>query len=191
MDSEREHWDRRYRDGSHANAEPDPLLVRAYQDYISSLLAPGRAVDIAGGVGRHAIWLAQRGWQVDLVDVSEAGLAIARERAQTASVQMSAIQHDLTCGLPQDQRYNVVLNFFYLQRDLYAPIHDALAPGGVLVVKTYTERHPELSGGRGPTHPMHLLQSGELLHEFRSLDVLFYRETVKDKGIAELVARKP
>ena len=66
----------------------------------------------------------------------------------------------------------------------------SLRPGGLLVFKTYTQAHPELSGGKGPTHPMHLLDSGELLSAFEDLQIISYRETVTKKGVAELVARK-
>ncbi|HEY4961339.1 MAG TPA: hypothetical protein VII29_10815, partial [Terriglobales bacterium] len=64
----------------------------------------------------------------------------------------------------------------------------ALRPGGILIYKTYTSEQQNLS--RGPTHPMHLLQSGELQRAFADLEILHYSETVADKAVAELVARK-
>ncbi len=84
----------------------------------------------------------------------------------------------------------MILVFFYLQRELFPALIRALAPGGILVYKTYTQEHGRLSGGMGPTHPMHLLEPNELLKAFGSLQVLFYRETVAVKGVAELIVRK-
>lgn len=185
---EREEWNERYASGSHASAEPDAFFLQAYEECVAPLFPQGgRALDIAGGVGRHAIWLAQRGWDVTLVDVSEEGLRIARERAGQLPVRY--VQHDLTRGLP-DGKFELVLDFFYLERGLFPGMREALSSGGLLLFKTYTREHPRLSGGKGPTHPMHLLESGELLHEFSTMQTLFYRETVRDKGLAELVARK-
>ena len=65
---------------------------------------------------------------------------------------------------------------------------NALRPGGVLIYKTYTELQPRL--GKGPTHPMHLLKQNELLRAFSQLNVLHYEETIRDRGVAQLVARK-
>ena len=62
MDSERDKWNRRYREGSHGSHEPDPLLLHAYENFIEPLFPEaGRALDVAGGVGRHAIWMAEHG----------------------------------------------------------------------------------------------------------------------------------
>jgi hypothetical protein len=58
----------------------------------------------------------------------------------------------------------------------------------LLVFKTYTREQLKLGGG--PSHPMHLLEPNELLRAFGDMRVLHYRETVKDKAVAELVARK-
>jgi len=64
----------------------------------------------------------------------------------------------------------------------------AIKPGGILIYKTYTTEQKNFPGG--PSHPMFLLEPNELLHAFRSLRVLRYHETIQEKGVAELVARK-
>src|SRR5205807_1034082 len=69
-------WNRKYTAGSHVSVDPDPFLVSAYSEFLAGT-TPGRALDVAGGVGRHALWLAQRGWNVRLVDVSEVGINLA------------------------------------------------------------------------------------------------------------------
>lgn len=188
-DRERDEWNQRYRDGSHTRTDPDPLLVAAYGDYISPLQpAPGHALDLAGGPGRHALWLAERGWSVDLIDISAAALA----RAAARSPKLHTIQHDLSDGLPPHlARYDLILNFFFLERPLFTEIPALLAPGAILIFKTYTELQPVLSHGASPSHPMHLLQRNELLRAFSGLELLFYRETVTEKGTAELIARSP
>ncbi len=192
-ESERDAWNRRFAEGSHGPLEADPLLVNAYQDYIQPLLGEGhskRALDLAGGTGRHTLYLAERGWQTTLIDVSDVGAQKARQHAAERGLALEVRNEDLRFAELGTESYELVLVFFYLQRELFPALLRALAPGGILVYKTYTSEHPRLSGGRGPSHPMHLLQSNELLHAFRELRVLHYRETVTNKGVAELVAQK-
>jgi tellurite methyltransferase len=218
---EKTHWNLKYAEGSHTSAEPDPFLLSAYSEFLDGT-KPGHALDVAGGVGRHALWLAERGWKVKLVDVSEVGVNLAREnfhlpqklhvkrgaqkpvlevaaeepalrlaegtasvfagQLETQIVDLSQV-HDLG-----DEQYDLILVFFYLERPLFPALISALRPGGFLIYKTYTTESKRL--GRGPSHPMYLLQPNELLRAFQSLRVLHYHETVKEKGIAELVAQK-
>lgn len=170
--------------------EPDPFLVSAYSEFLAGG-SPGAALDVAGGVGRHTLWLAQRGWKVKLLDVSEVGIDHARKSIPTSGAEMDVefevADLQICRGLGQDQ-YDLILVFFYLQRKLFPSLISALKPGGLLLYKTYTLDQQKFSGG--PTHPMHLLQPNELLHAFASLRILHYHESVQGKGVAELAARK-
>jgi tellurite methyltransferase len=183
-------WDKKYRERSHGSLEPDPFLLSAHAEFLSA--SPGGlALDVAGGVGRHAIWLAERGWRVQLMDISEVGLAQARENAgrSVAGLSIATELRDLNTAqdLGRDQ-FELVMVFFFLQRELFPALITALKPGGHLIYKTYTTEQQRFDGG--PTHPMFLLQHNELLHAFSSLRVLHYHETTEGKGVAELVARK-
>jgi 2-polyprenyl-3-methyl-5-hydroxy-6-metoxy-1,4-benzoquinol methylase len=80
---EKASWNKKYSEGSHASLEPDPFLVSACQEFLSGQRA-GSALDVAGGVGRHAIWLARRGWRVRLLDISEIGIGLAEKNAAKA-----------------------------------------------------------------------------------------------------------
>ncbi|HXB20906.1 MAG TPA: class I SAM-dependent methyltransferase [Candidatus Solibacter sp.] len=211
-------WNKKYAEGSHVSVAPDPFLLNAYAEFLAET-TPGYALDVAGGVGRHSLWLTERGWKVKLVDVSEVGLTLARKNFQLA--------HNLTRGTQQpvsparariaragveipsttsarletqvmdlaqvhdlgQQQYDLILVFFYLQRSLFPALISALRPGGFLIYKTYTTESKRL--GRGPSHPLYLLEPNELLHAFQALRVLHYHETLKEKGVAELVAQKP
>src|SRR3954469_24173257 len=75
-------WDERYAASELVwSAEPNVFVAEACAD-----LAPGRALDLAAGEGRNAIWLARRGWQVTAVDFSQAGLDKGRTLAGDVSV---------------------------------------------------------------------------------------------------------
>jgi 2-polyprenyl-3-methyl-5-hydroxy-6-metoxy-1,4-benzoquinol methylase len=182
-------WNKKYSEGSHTSLEPDPFLVAACHEFLSAA-PPGLALDVAGGVGRHAIWLAQRGWRVKLVDISEVGVKQAEENAkQSGTASLITEIRDLNTN--QDlgrEQYDLVVVFFFLQRELFPALTAALKHGGILIYKTYTTEQKSFGGGL--SHPMFLLEPNELLHAFSSMRVLHYHETTTGKGVAELIAMK-
>jgi len=183
-------WDKKYGVRSHSSLEPDPFLVSAYDEFLFGT-TPGFALDVAGGVGRHSIWLAQRGWRVKLLDISEVGIQQAMENAKRSGTASSISADICDLNTMQDlgrEQYDLVVVFFFLQRELFPALLDVIKPGGILIYKTYTTEQKNFSGG--PSHPMFLLEPNELLHAFRSMRVLHYHETIQEKGVAELVARK-
>lgn len=196
LNPERERWNRKFAEGSHSSEVPDTFFIEAYQDYIDPLLgeSSGRmALDLASGSGRHGLWLAERAWHVTLVDISAEALDLARRRAAGRNLavefqecDLATVQTAQTAGWAS--RFDLVLVFSYLQRELFPVLVDALKPGGLLVYHTFTTL--QLRFGSGPTNPAHLLAPGELRAAFPSLSPLLYRETVRDRGVAELIAQK-
>ncbi len=187
---EKSSWNKKYSEGSHGSLEPDPFLVSAYDEFLFGT-TPGLALDVAGGVGRHSIWLAQRGWRVKLMDISEIGIQQAEENANRTGTAESISKEIRDLNTMSDlgrEQYDLVVVFFFLQRELFPALLEAIKPGGILIYKTYTTEQKNFSGG--PSHPMFLLEPNELLHAFRSMRVLHYHETIQEKGVAELVARK-
>ena len=74
-------WDERYAEDRQWSAEPNRLVAELLEG-----LPPGAAVDLAAGEGRHALWLAGRGWRVTAVDFSGAGLARGQAQAGASAV---------------------------------------------------------------------------------------------------------
>ncbi len=196
---EKARWNRKYSEGSHTSLEPDPFLVTAYDEFLSAR-PPGIALDVAGGTGRHALWLADRGWKVRLIDISEVGVEVARKNADQAnhaehsastvmkgSISAEVLDLNASHDLGSEQ-YDLVLVFLYLQRELFPALISALKPDGLLIYKTYNTEHQNSSSG--PNNPLFLLQPNELLQAFQSLRVLHYHETLQGKCVTELVARK-
>jgi tellurite methyltransferase len=191
---EKSSWNKKYGEGSHGSLEPDPFLVSAYDEFLFGT-TPGLALDVAGGVGRHAIWLAQRGWRTRLIDISDVGIGLAEKNASRAlgpvAKEFLITSEVADLDSVQDfgrEQYDLVLVFFFLQRELFPALVEAIKPGGLLIYKTYTTEQKNFAGG--PSHPMFLLKTNELLHVFSPLRILHYHETVREKGVAELVARK-
>lgn len=183
-------WDERYRSGEHATKEPAPLLRTAIAN-----LKPGRALDIACGVGRHAILLAEKGWQVTAVDSSRVGIEILRQRAREAGAAVEARVADLESGEFQIEpgTYDLICVFYYLQRDLFSPIRAGVKPGGTVVAAIHLNDGKE---DAKPSNPAFLLEPGELKQLFADWEITYYREGESDEGghhhdTAYLIARKP
>ncbi len=187
-------WDERYRAGDHAESEPDPFLLRCSEYLDEFLPGRGRALDLAGGAGRNAVHLAALGFSVSVVDVSPVGLCKAEDLAASRGVSLHTVRADLERGeyLPPPDSFDLVIVFFFLERSLFPAIRSTLKPGGLVIYRTYTLDQPAAAGSaRRPKHPMHLLRHNELLEQFAGLRILLYEETVREKGVAALVARKP
>src|ERR1051325_6035100 len=109
-------WDERYRSGDYPNDEPHPLLTR-----FAAQLQPGRALDVACGTGRHALWLAAHGWQVTAVDSSSVALEILQQRAAQAHLGIDTRLADLERHEfeIEPRGYDLIVVCNYLQRDLF------------------------------------------------------------------------
>jgi len=133
----------------------------------------GRALDLAGGGGRHAIWLAQRGLDVTLADISHVALSIARQRAAEAGVALRTLETDVEEGEFPAGPWDLILTVCYFRRSLFDVFPTVLAPGGTLAIVQPTEsnllKHPK------PPRD-YLLDDGELPRLVKGLEVVYYEE---------------
>jgi predicted TPR repeat methyltransferase len=158
---------------------------------VAPLLPPtGRALDLAGGAGRHAIWLAERGWDTTMIDTSEVAIAIAEERAAEANADVSFVHDDLTVDAPPAGPWDLMLIVHYLQRDLFPKVIEQLADSGLLAFSVATVRN--LERHKRPGRP-YVLNEGEAPSLVDGLDILHYAEgwSIEDRHEARLVARRP
>jgi SAM-dependent methyltransferase len=166
---------------------PAALLVSAVEH-----LPAGRALDLACGAGRHALFLARRGWRVTAVDSSREAIGLLREQAGPA-LSVDARVADLEAGefRIEPDTFDLICDFCYLQRSLFSPIRAGIRPGGLFVAAIHMmDAAPEVK----PMNPAYLLQPGELQAEFAEWEVLHYAEAkpeVHRRRIAELAARRP
>jgi len=141
----------------------------------------GRALDLACGTGRDAVFLATEGFDVEAWDVDRDALARAQDLANRNAVTVATRETDLeTDGVTLPvARFALVTCFRYLHRPLFPAMAAALAPGGHLVIETY-RRGQERFGK--PRRPRFLLEPGELLAAFPTLEVLRYEEPSPPDG---------
>ena len=181
----RSSWDNRYRKRS---APADPAVFVS-GDLAPFLRSPGRALDLAGGAGRHAVWLAERGWDTTMVDTSEVAIGLAAERAAEAGVDVRLLHTDLTADALPDGPWDLILIVHYLQRDLFLPAIERLADGGLIAFSVATVRN--LERRERPPLP-YLLDEGEAPSLVEGLEILHYEEdwSVEGRHEARVIARK-
>jgi tellurite methyltransferase len=186
---EREYWNQKYRDSPDHWLEPDPFLPQAFSEYVLPVFRHGgSALDLAGGAGRHSIWLAKQGWDVTLIDISDTAIEQAWQNTGPLAPHIHSVVDDLTRFKASQTVFDLVVVFFFLERRIIPEILKSIRPGGLLIYKTHTIAQANLENG--PKNLSYLLHADELPQLFTGLRVLHYREVVEKKATAELVARK-
>jgi SAM-dependent methyltransferase len=184
-DSDKLRWDNLYRKnkGYVFGKEPAPFLVDALP-----VLPLGRALDLAMGEGRNAVYLAKKGFEVVGVDISEVAIRKAQRLSRDSHVHIKTVVADLNKYQIPPMSYDVIIVFYYLQRSLHEQIVRALKPGGVLVYQTYTLDQVKHDPAENRDY---LLGKGELKTLFKDLEVVKYEETDDgNEAVASLIARK-
>jgi SAM-dependent methyltransferase len=160
------------------------------KDHADLLPVSGRALDLACGRGRHALWLAARGLEVLAVDCNADAVEAIRQEARHRGLPISAEVDDLETGRATfgTDRFDVIVVVHYLHRPLFPALVAALRSGGLLIYETFT-RAQALRGK--PTNPDFLLEPGELRRLVEPLEIVDYREGVfEERDVASVVARR-
>lgn len=180
-------WEERYAQGENLDFTPSPLLVE-----VAEMATPGRALDLGSGHGRNALYLARLGWSVVAVDASRAAIQILRKRSAAAQLPVEARVANLETGefAIQPSGYDLICDFFYLQRNLFPQIREGVRPGGVFVAEIHLR---DDSAKDGPRSPEFVLEAGELRQEFSAWKILFYSEATqpgRSRPTARIIARR-
>jgi dihydroneopterin aldolase len=179
------------------NPVPSPFVTRQLHR-----LPKGRALDVACGRGRHTLYLANHGFEVDAIDRDRENLAALSAAAQQRHLGQIAVKQvdleRLTDERPEfpANTYDAIIVCFYLHRPLFPWLTDALKPHGVLLYETFTiDNYVRY---RHPRRWEFCLAQNELLRLASSLRVLSYDEGEHEGGpgmgsvfTAQLVAQKP
>jgi SAM-dependent methyltransferase len=177
---QREDWDRRYAEPNLLwSAEPNRFLVAE-----AAGLPTGRALDLACGEGRNALWLAELGWSVTAVDYSSVAIAKARARAEREKRDVEFICEDLLVYEPETAAYDLVL-VLYLQlpagerRVVLERARAALAPGGTFLLVGHDLTNMT-EGVGGPSDPSVLYTPDDIVAELPGLEVEKAERVVRD-----------
>lgn len=179
-----EMWDRRFAEQGWPT-DPDPYLVD-----LAHTLPAGRGLDLGAGPGRNSLWLAAKGWDMTLVDVSQVGLDQATAAAEALGATVTAVRADLFEWRPAEAGYDlVIVANIHPDQDALASVlavgAHALRPGGHLFVVGH---HVTGLGHHGPPDPDRLLTAERLRHALPtglSVEVLDTRDRPADHGHGE------
>jgi SAM-dependent methyltransferase len=181
-------WDERFLRGDELHGYvPSPPLPKAVQS-----VAPGRALDLACGAGRHAIFLAEHGWKVHAIDASRVGVQRMLDEAYKRAVSKQILAEVADIESPRfriEGEHDLVCVFYFLHRPLFAQIRRAVRPGGMFVAAIHVRSVRDEQG-------QFLLEPGELRALFSDWEIVHSREGAAAEsnhrhGAAELIARKP
>jgi 2-polyprenyl-3-methyl-5-hydroxy-6-metoxy-1,4-benzoquinol methylase len=180
---DKEEWNRRY-GGSELlwTARPNRFLVAEVAG-----LAPGRALDVACGEGRNAVWLAEQGWRVTGVDFSDVALEKASRLAEARAVEAEWLQADLLAFQTEPRSFELVI-VFYLQlpggprRSILRAAADAVAPGGTLLLVAHDSSNLEHGHG-GPQDPSALYTADDVVADLDGTGLEVERAEVVERPV--------
>jgi tellurite methyltransferase len=183
---DKEKWNAKYdSSGCLAGREPSRWLV----DHAGLLAGKGKALDIAMGEGRNTLFVASLGYDVLGVDISDIGVSRAESLARENNLTIHTRIADLDNYEIDENAYDLILCFYFLDRRLFEGIRKGLKPGGILIYETFTADYLQYSGFKREW----VLGKNELREAFPGLKVLDYREVDEpenETAYASLVARK-
>ena len=184
-------WNERYdRDMYIYGKEPVAFLKQKMDG-----LKKGKALVLAMGEGRNAVYLAQNGFDVTGVDISEVAIEKCNRLAEERNTAVNAVVADLTDYDMGKGQFDLITKFYYYEPSIFPQIIDALKPGGMFILEQFSIDHLKYreNNGFGPRNPDYLIKPNELLDHFKSLRILYYEDTVVEldegmhKGTAAVI----
>jgi SAM-dependent methyltransferase len=189
LDEPRSHWDLKYGQGLPSLEKPDPFFLNAFDQFVEDFFpSGGKALDLAGGIGRHALWLAKRNWQVTVVDISEVAIRKLDQKARELDLTMNLLALDATKYPFAPACFDLIVMFYHFDREICPQVLSALKPDGFLICKS-SVCFDSFEG----TAPANLrpLSKNEILSQLPELQVLHHQERpVRDRGVVEYVGMK-
>ncbi len=194
-------WEQRFGIESYLfGTEPNEFL----RDNVS-MLAPGTVMCLAEGEGRNAVFLAESGFEVHSVDLTETGVAKTLRLAEQRGVHVDAVVGDLAVFDLGVDCWDVVVSIFahmppHVRRDLHARVVAALKPGATFLLEAYTPDQVGRGTG-GPSLPEMTMTLGGLRDELTGLEMVHAEELERDViegpghtgigAVVQVIARKP
>ena len=179
-------WNGKYRfSDTISTIEPDEELVF----YQSLLPQQGVALDLACGLGKNTLFLAQNGLMVTAIDASAEGLKKLGISAQTFHLEerIKLLQADFDNFTFAKSCFDLILVVRYLNRALFYDIEQALKPGGLLIYKTFNhamlQKIPEFN-------PAYTIETAELIAGFRGLNIVASNREDSESEFAFMIGLK-
>lgn len=173
-------WDQRYSSKTYAyGTKPNDFLVSMFDK-----LPTGKILCLAEGEGRNAVWLAEQGNEVTVIDASEIGLQKARKLVKARGVKITTVHADLADYDIGMQQWDAIISIFcHLPPELRQNVHrrcvEGLRSEGMILIEAYTPLQLEYRTGGPPTAEM-MMNMQSLSSELNSLDFLYLKERIRE-----------
>ena len=184
---DRNKWNQRYAEGAYAERQnPSELLVQALTERQGK--CAGQALDLACGAGRNALYLAEQGFSVTGIDVSDEALRLADAKARDRQLAVAWVNRDLDAVVDLEETYQFISMIRYVNPSLLSAAARAISEGGLLVVEEHLQTDAEVIG---PRSPKFRVAPGELAKAATGLKIihLFEGLTTDPDGLPVAVAR--
>jgi len=173
-EEDRSKWDQRYAEDSHRTRAQPGEFITQWIDRVTI----GNALDVACGLGQKSIFLAEAGFQVDAIDVSNIGLNRARQQAEEDELDINWIQHDLDQPYAFNQKYDLIIVMWYVDLLLIRRLCDQLAPGGYLLCEEHLACDNLSDAFTGPKNENFRVAPNALYEAVAGFNVRYYDEYV-------------
>ena len=190
LDEQRSQWDTKYEHGLPSLEKPDPFFLSAFDQFVADPFPNGgTALDLGGGIGRHALWLAKRNWQVTVVDISEVAIRKLDQKARQLDLTLDLFALDAREYQFKPACFDLIVMFYHFDRAICPSVLSTLKPSGLLICKSslswdFYERSDPLS--------IRPLTRNEILSMLPGLQVMSHQERpVRNRGVVEYVGKKP
>jgi tellurite methyltransferase len=183
LEEDRVKWDRRYSAEKEDFDSPDEFLLEHV-----GILGPGRALDVASGLGANSIFLARNGYEVDALDISLVALSKLKAESDRRGLNIQCIVADLDRFSFPSAYYDLVIAFYFFSAPLIERIKNCLRHRGMVVYATFNQRHMTL---RPEFNPAYLIRPDALGGYFADFEILIHEtEAGEARNISRLIARK-
>ena len=196
-ESTKARWNERYDRNMYIYGKEPTAFLKEKMDGLKK----GKALVLAMGEGRNAVYLAQNGFDVTGVDISEVAIEKCNELAKEKNTTVNAVVADLTDYDMGEEQFDLITKFYYYEPSIFPQVIEALKPGGMFILEQFSIDHLKYreTSRFGPGNPDYLVKPNELLEHFKSLRILYYEDAVVelDEGmhngtaaVVRLIAQK-
>lgn len=173
--TDRDRWNQKYNEPMYLYGREPTLFLKQKL----GLLRKGRALVLAMGEGRNAVYLAQNGFDVTGVDVSDVAIAKCKILAEERGVKLDTVVADLTDYDLGTEQYELITNFFFYDELILTRAIRYLKPGGIFIFEQFSCKHARY-GQFGPKNSAYLVKPSELLRIFKAFRLLYFEDTVSE-----------
>ncbi len=174
-----EMWNNRYSSPEYAYGKKPNDFLKSQAEHIPM----GKVLCLGAGEGRNAVFLAQLGYQVTALDISETGLLKAQQLAKKYNVTINTIHGDIEDFVIEKNEWQAITSIFFhtppfMRKDIHKNIVAGLAPGGVFILEGYSKNQLQYKTGGPPVIDL-LFDLQEIRNELDGMELKVSQEVVR------------